>query len=60
MAKIKIQQIKSSINRPKDQKATLVALGIKKMNRPVEKEATPQIVGMVNKVKHLLRVEDVK
>lgn len=60
MAKIKIVQVKSSINRPKDQKATLVALGIKKMNRPIEKEATPQIVGMVNKVKHLLKVEEVK
>lgn len=60
MAKIKIVQVKSSINRPKDQKATLVALGIKKMNRPVEQEATPQIVGMVNKVKHLLKVEEVK
>lgn len=60
MAKVRIEQIKSSIKRPKDQKATLVALGIKKMNRPVEKEATPQIIGMINKVQHLLKVEEIK
>lgn len=57
MAKVRIEQIRSSIKRPKDQKATLVALGIKKMYRPIEKEATPQILGMINKVQHLLRVE---
>lgn len=60
MAKVRIEQIKSSIKRPKDQKATLVALGIKKMNRPIEKEATPQIIGMINKVQHLLKVEEIK
>jgi large subunit ribosomal protein L30 len=59
MAKVKITQVKSGINRPKDQKATLVALGIKKMNRPVEKEATPQILGMINKIQHLLKVESI-
>ncbi len=57
MAKVRIEQIRSTIKRPKDQKATLVALGIKRMHRPVEKEATPQILGMINKVQHLLRVE---
>jgi len=59
MAKIKITQIKSTIDRPKDQKATVKALGIKRMNASVEKEATPQIMGMVNKVKHLVTVEQV-
>ncbi len=59
MAKIRITQIKSTIDRPKDQKATVKALGIKKMNASVEKEATPQIIGMVNKVKHLVTVEQV-
>ena len=57
MAKIKITQVRSKINRPKDQKATLVALGLKKMNQTVEKEATPQVLGMVNKIAHLVRVE---
>jgi len=56
MAKIKIKQVRSGINRPKDQKATLVALGLKKMNRVVEKEATPQIVGMIKKISHLVEV----
>lgn len=60
MAKIKITQVKSTIKRPADQKATIVALGLKKLNQSVEKEATPQILGMVGKVKHLLKVEDVK
>ncbi len=57
MAKIKITQVKSAIDRPKDQKATLVALGFKKMHQVVEHEATPQILGMVNKVKHLVKVD---
>lgn len=59
MAKVKITQIKSAIKRPKVQKATLVALGIKRLNRPVEHEATPQILGMVNKIQHLLKVESI-
>jgi large subunit ribosomal protein L30 len=59
MAKIKITQIKSKIGSDKTQKATLEALGIKKMNQSVEKEATPQIIGMVNKVKHLVKVEEI-
>ncbi len=53
-----VTQIKSAIKKPKIQKATLVALGCKKLNRPVEKTATPQVLGMINKVKHLLKVED--
>ena len=58
MATIKIKQVRSAINRPKDQKLTLKALGFRKLNQIVEKEATPQIMGMVNKVKHLVEVVD--
>lgn len=58
MATIKIQQVRSSIDCPKVQKATLVALGLKKMNAVVEHEATPAILGMVEKVKHLVKVID--
>jgi large subunit ribosomal protein L30 len=56
MAKIKIQQVRSKIKSPKVQKLTLEALGLKKMNAVVEHEATPQILGMVEKVKHLVKV----
>ena len=59
MAKIKITQVKSAINCPKRQKATLTALGIKKLNRSVEHEVTPQIMGMIRKVNHLVVVEEV-
>jgi len=58
MAKIKITQIKSRIGSPKRQKLTLDALGITKMHQSVEKEATPQILGMVTKVRHLVKVEE--
>ena len=57
MSKIKITQIKSGIDRRHFQKATLIALGIKKMNSTVEVELNPQIQGMINKVKHLVKVE---
>ena len=56
MATIKIKQVKSKIGSPKKQKATLEALGLKKINSVVEHEATPQILGMVDKVKHLVEV----
>lgn len=56
MAKIKVKQVRSRINCPGDQKRTLDALGLRKMNAVVEHEATPQILGMVNKVKHLVEV----
>lgn len=56
MAKIKITQIKSRINCPAVQKRTLDALGLKKMNHTVEKEDTPSVMGMVNKVHHLVKV----
>ena len=56
MATIKVKQVRSKINAPIDQKRTLVALGLKKMNAVVEHEATPAILGMVDKVKHLVEV----
>jgi|TARA_B110000014_G_scaffold256011_1_gene238571 large subunit ribosomal protein L30 len=56
MTKIKIKQVKSRIGRPKDQKRTLDALGLRKMNATVTHEATPQILGMVHKIKHLITV----
>lgn len=56
MAQIKITQTKSRINCPKVQKATLDALGLKKMNHTVVKEDTPSVMGMVNKVRHLVEV----
>ncbi|MGE4587554.1 MAG: 50S ribosomal protein L30 [Mangrovibacterium sp.] len=59
MAKIKITQVKSIIGSNKSQKATIEALGIKKLNYTVEHEATPQILGMINKVKHLVKVETI-
>lgn len=58
MAKIKVTQVKSVIDRSERQKRTMIALGLKKMNASVEVEATPQIVGMVNKVSHLVQVEE--
>ncbi|MDD3254641.1 MAG: 50S ribosomal protein L30 [Parabacteroides sp.] len=57
MATIKIKQVKSRIKCPKVQKLTLDALGLRKLNRVVEHEATPAILGMVEKVKHLVSVE---
>ncbi len=56
MATIKIQQVRSKIKCPKDQKLTLEALGLRKMNAVVEHEATPQILGMVAKVNHLVKI----
>lgn len=58
MAKIKITQVKSIIDRPERQKKTMAALGLKKLNATVEVEATPQILGMVTKVNHLIKVEE--
>lgn len=56
MATIKIQQTKSRIGAPKDQKRTLDALGLKKMNHVVEKQDTPALRGMIRKVRHLVTV----
>lgn len=59
MAKIKVTQIKSAIDRPERQKLTLRALGLKKLNASREIEATPQIEGMVKAVSHLVKVENI-
>lgn len=59
MKKIKITQVRSGIGRPMRQKRTLEALGLRKMHQTVEKEASPQILGMVDKIKHLVKVEEV-
>lgn len=58
MAKIKVTKVKSAINRTQNQKRTLEALGLKKMNQVVEHENTPNILGMINKVSHLVSVEE--
>jgi large subunit ribosomal protein L30 len=60
MSKIKVTQVKSGIDRSERQKRTLKALGLRKMNSSVEVEATEQIKGMVTKVLHLVKVEEVK
>ena len=59
MKKIKITQVKSGIDRSERQKKTLIALGLKKLNASKEVEATPQILGMIDKVAHLVKVEEV-
>ena len=59
MKKIKITQVKSGIDRSERQKQTLIALGLRKVNATKEVEATPQILGMVNKVSHLIKVEEI-
>jgi len=58
MKKIKVTQVKSIIDRPERQKRTMQALGLTKMHSTVEKEATPQILGMITKVSHLVKVEE--
>ncbi len=58
MKKIKIKQVKSGIDRSQRQKLTLQALGLKKLNATKEVEATPQILGMIKKVDHLITVEE--
>ena len=58
MAKIRITQVKSKNGKPERQKRTLEALGIRKLNHSVVHEATPQILGMVVKVRHLVKVEN--
>ncbi len=59
MKKLRISQVRSAINRPKRQKQTLEALGLRKLHRTKEVEATPAILGMIEKVKHLLKVEEI-
>lgn len=55
---VKVTQTGSPIGRPKDQRATLVGLGLNKLHRTKELEDTPSVRGMINKVRHLLRVEE--
>ncbi|MFN0276904.1 MAG: 50S ribosomal protein L30 [Chitinophagales bacterium] len=59
MAKVKITAIKSTIDRPLKQKATVKALGLHKLNHSVELEATPQVMGMIKSVQHLVKVENI-
>ncbi len=56
--KVQVTQVRSTIKRPMDQKLTIKALGLGKMNRMVEKELTPQVAGMINKVSHLVSVKE--
>lgn len=58
MAKIKVKQLKSGIKRPQNQKRTLEALGLRKIGQIVEHNATPNILGMIDKVKHLVSTEE--
>ena len=59
MRKIIIKQKRSKIGRPSKQKKTLIALGLRKINQEVELIGTPQILGMINKVKHLIEVKEI-
>ncbi len=56
---LKIKQVRSIIGRPIDQKRTMAALGLKRINHERRVVATPQIMGMINKVKHLITVEEI-
>ena len=58
MGKIKVKQLKSSIKKPQNQKRTLEALGLRRIGQVVEHENTPNILGMINKVKHLVSTEE--
>jgi len=59
MAKLRITKIRSVINRPENQKRTMVALGLHKMNQSKEIEDTPMVKGMIQKVEHLLKIEKI-
>jgi large subunit ribosomal protein L30 len=59
MAKLLIKQVRSTIKRPADQKKVMESLGLRKINHQVEHDATPSILGMVNKVKHLVSVTEI-
>ncbi|MCX2720668.1 50S ribosomal protein L30 [Lentiprolixibacter aurantiacus] len=60
MGKILVKQVKSSIKRPQNQKRTLEALGLRRIGQVVEHDNTPNILGMINKVKHLVSTEEAK
>ena len=59
MKKVRITQVKSVIDRSKRQKDTMIALGLRKMNHSVEKELSSQVEGMIGKVAHLLKIEEI-
>ena len=59
MSRVKVTQIRSIIDRPKRQKETMKALGLTRIRKAVEHEATPQVLGMINKIKHLVKVEEI-
>ena len=59
MSQVKVTLTRSLLGRPEDQRATVKALGLKKTNSQVVKEVTPQIEGMLHKVRHLVKVEEV-
>ena len=59
MSKVKVTQVRSLIKRPKDQRLTIQALGLGKLNRSVEVELSPSIQGMINKVNHLVKVTEI-
>lgn len=59
MKRLKITQVRSAIDRPERQKRSLQALGLRKMHQTVEHEGTPQILGIVEKIKHLVTVEEI-
>ena len=58
MGKIKVTKVRSAINRTQNQKRTLAALGLNKIGQTVEHDASPSILGMVNKVSHLVSVKE--
>jgi large subunit ribosomal protein L30 len=59
MAKVRVTQVRSAIDRPARQKATLIALGLGKINRAIEVELNPAISGMIQKVEHLVKIEEI-
>ncbi|MBQ7550012.1 MAG: 50S ribosomal protein L30 [Bacteroidales bacterium] len=59
MKRVRITQVRSAIDRPLRQKRSLQALGLKKMHQTVEHNGTPQILGIVEKIKHLVTVEEI-
>jgi len=59
MSKIRVTSVRSTTDRPKRQKATMIALGLRRMHQSVEVEATPQIIGMVKAIQHLVKVENI-
>jgi len=59
MSRIRITQVRSKNGKPERQRRTLEALGLRKLNHSVEHEATPQILGMVHKISHLVKVENI-